>query len=90
MVLSEQALDEILEYLNKSITKLAQDTINNSEFQMEVQNLKDFLSSQYEIRLDNLLQRKNSNIHHLESGLKNKVIQKKRFLLDTIIKNLKP
>ena len=52
---------------------------------METGDLKQFLSNQYDIRLENLLQGKNSNVHHLESGMKNKTIQRKEFLLMGII-----
>ncbi len=86
MVLTEKILDEILNYLDDSVTKLGKDTQSSPEFQMGSDALKEFLSSQYEIRLDNLLQGKNSNIHHLESGMKNKTIQRKQILLDNIIK----
>ncbi len=85
MVLTEKTLDEILNYLDNSVTKLAKDTLGSPEFQMG-NNLKQFLSSQYDVRLDNLLQGKNSNIHHLESGMKNKTIQRKHILLESIIK----
>jgi len=78
MVLSEKTLDEILDYLDSSVTKLAQDTVASPEFQMSGNALEQFLSSQYDIRLDNLLQKKNSSIHHLESGMKNKIIQRKQ------------
>ena len=85
MVLTQKTLDEILIYLDNSITKLAKDTLSSPEFQMG-NDLKQFLSSQYDVRLDNLLQGKNSNIHHLESGMKNKTIQRKQTLLDSIKK----
>jgi hypothetical protein len=85
MVLTEKTLDEILNYLDNSITKLSKDSLSSPEFQLG-DNLKQFLSSQYDIRLDNLLQGKNSNIHHLESGMKNKTIQRKQILLESIIK----
>ena len=85
MVLTQKTLDEILNYLDNSITKLAKDTLSSPEFQMGG-DLKQFLSGQYDVRLDNLLQGKNSNIHHLESGMKNKTIQRKQTLLDSIIK----
>jgi hypothetical protein len=86
MVLTEKTLDEILSYLDSSITKLAKDTLSTPEFQMSGDILKEFLSGQYDVRLDNLLLGKNSNIHHLESGMKNKIIQKKQMLLQNIIK----
>jgi hypothetical protein len=88
MVLTEKTLDEILNYLDNSVAKLAKDILNNHEFQMNVGDLDQFLSSQYDVRLDNLLQGKNSNIHHLESGMKNKTIQRKKILLDSIKKEL--
>ena len=88
MVLTEKILDEILNYLDNSVAKLAKDTLNNHEFQMNDGDLDQFLSSQYDVRLDNLLQGKNSNIHHLESGMKNKTIQRKQILLDGIKKEL--
>ena len=87
MVLTEKTLDEILNYLDNSISKLSQETVDNPEFQMNDANLEEFLSNQYEIRLGNLLQRKNSDIHHLESGMKNKIIQRKQKRIDTIMKN---
>jgi hypothetical protein len=86
MVLNEKTLDEILNYLDNSIANLAKDALNRPEFQMSNDDLGQFLSSQYDVRLDNLLQGKNSNIHHLESGLKNKIIQRKQILLDEIKK----
>jgi len=88
MVLTEKTLDDILNYLDNSVTKLYKDTLNNHEFQMNDGDLHQFLSSQYDVRLDNLLQGKNSNIHHLESGMKNKTIQRKQILLDSIKKEL--
>ena len=89
MVLTEKILDEILNYLDNSISKLAQDTLNSPEFQMDNNALELFLSSQYDIRLDNLLQGKNSNIHHLESGMKNKIIQRKQKQINVIIKEFR-
>jgi len=86
MVLTENILEEILNYLNNSVSKLAQDTMNSPEFQISTGDLMQFLSNQYDIRLNNLLQGKDSNIHHLESGMKNKIIQRKQLLLDIIIK----
>jgi hypothetical protein len=88
MVLTEKILEEILNYLNNSVTKLAKDTLESPEFQMSIDDLGQFLSNQYDVRLDNLLQGKSSNIHHLESGMKNKIIQRKQLLLDTIKKEL--
>ena len=85
MVLSDSTLGEFLDYLDISIKKLAQQSLESSEFHTGG-NLEEFLSAQYDIRLDNLLQRKNSNIHHLESRTKNKIIQRKKNLIDEILK----
>ena len=89
MVLTDNTLEEILNYLDQSVTNLAKDTMNNAEFHMDENSLKGFLFSQYDIRLDNLLQRKDSNIHHLESNMKNKIIQKKQLLVEEILKEFK-
>ena len=47
-------------------------------------DLKSFVENQYDIRLDNLLKGKFSEINHLESGLKNKVIMRKQQLVNII------
>jgi hypothetical protein len=88
MVLNEKTLNDILTYLENSVGNLAKDTMTSHEFQMSSDDLVQFLSGQYDVRLDNLLQRKNSSIHHLESGMKNKTIQRKQILLDNIKKEL--
>ena len=82
-VLNEQTLNVILKYLEKSINSLAVEGLDNLEINSE-NELKNFLENQFDIRLENLLIAKNSSIHHLESGMKNTVIQKK----DEIIKKI--
>lgn len=77
-------LDDILRYLEKSLENLANDAINNLEYQNESQSLENFLSNQFDVRLQNLLEAKKSSIHHLESGMKNKVIQRKQKILGEI------
>jgi hypothetical protein len=81
MVINDTILDEILNYLDNSISGLA---IQQDFTQWN--DLKNFLDGQYDIRLDNLLRGKSSSIHHLESGLKNKVIMRKRSILDRLEK----
>ena len=76
-VLTQKALNEILQYLEKSINNLAMDGLENLELEGGTEGLKNFLENQFDIRLENLLITKNSSIHHLESGMKNKIIQKK-------------
>lgn len=82
--ITAKSLDELLDYLDKSIENLSKEAIKNSEFHIDIEKLEDFLSSQYDIRLENLLKSKNSSIHHLESGMKNKIIQKKKKIIDSI------
>jgi hypothetical protein len=79
-------LDKILEYLEKSITNLAKESFENIEIEGGLEGIKKFLENQFDIRLENLLIAKNSSIHHLESGMKNKVIQKKQGIISKIIK----
>jgi hypothetical protein len=81
MVINEQILDEILNYLDNSINGLAL----QQDFTQWI-DLQNFLLGQYDIRLDSLLLGKSSSIHHLESGLKNKVIMRKQRLLDRLEK----
>ena len=85
-VLTEKILNDILEYLEKSINNLAIDTFDNLEIEGGIQGVKSFLENQFDIRLENLLVGKKSSIHHLESGMKNKVIQKKQEIIERITK----
>ncbi len=84
-MLSEKTLEEILSYLEKSINNLAKDAFGNLEFEGKIQ-VEKFLQNQFEIRLENLLIAKNCSIHHLESGMKNKIIQRKQKIFDQISK----
>ncbi|MDC1136733.1 hypothetical protein OAS76_03015 [Nitrosopumilus sp.] len=83
-ILSQEILNDILEYLEKSMNNLASEAFNNLEIQGGV---KDFLENQFDIRLENLLIAKKSSIHHLESGMKNKIIQKKQKIIERISKD---
>ena len=85
-VLTEKILNDILEYLEKSINNLAIDAFDNLEIEGGIQGVKSFLENQFDIRLENLLISKKSSIHHLESGMKNKVIQKKQETIERISK----
>ena len=82
-VLTGKTLDEILDYLERSINNLAKEVFENLE-EGGLQGTYDFLQNQFDIRLENLLTAKNSSIHHLESGMKNKVIQRKQDIFDKI------
>ena len=85
-ILSQESLKSILEYLEKSINNLAIDGIDNLEIEGGIEGIKNFLENQFDIRLENLLISKNSSIHHLESGMKNLVIQKKQEIIEKISK----
>ena len=85
-ILSENGLEEILSYLEKSINNLAKDAFENLEIDGGFEGIENFLQNQYDLRLENLLLAKNSSVHHLESGLKNKIIQKKQIVFEKISK----
>ncbi len=89
MVLTGKILDEILSYLDNSINNLAKEAFENLELGGGFQGVEEFLQSQFDIRLENLLIAKKSSIHHLESGMKNKVIQKKQSIFENILKQYK-
>jgi len=88
-LLTEKILEEILSYLEKSINNLAKETFQNLEFDDGFQGAENFLKNQFDIRLENLLVAKSSSIHHLESGTKNKIIQRKQRIFDQISKQYK-
>jgi len=85
-LLTEKILEETLSYLEKSIRNLAKETFKNLEFEDGFQGAKNFLQNQFDIRLENLLVAKSSSIHHLESGMKNKIIQRKQTIFEQISK----
>ncbi len=87
-VITEQTLEDILSYLEKSINNLAKEAFENLGFD-EKSHAEEFLQNQYDIRLENLLVGKNSGIHHLESGMKNKIIQRKQMIFEQISKQYK-
>ncbi len=84
LLFDQKILDETLEYLEKSIAGLAMEARESLEME-NMERLKSFLEDQFDIRLENLLVAKNTSVHHLESGMKNRVIQRKRQILDDIL-----
>jgi hypothetical protein len=86
MILTQKIMDEILEYLEKSMSNMAKDAFENLELKGDIKEMEKFLHNQFDIRLENLLLSKNSSIHHLESSMKNIVIQRKEKILDKILK----
>ncbi len=80
----EKNIDELLLYLEKSMNNLAKDAFDNLEIEGGYQGVEKFLQNQFDIRLENLLAAKNSSIHHLESSMKNKIIQKKQLIFKKI------
>ena len=89
MVLTENTLDELLAYMEKSMNNLAKEAFANLELGGEFSRVENFLQNQFDIRFENLLMAKNSGIHHLESKMKNKAIQRKQKILEQIIKEFK-
>jgi len=87
-IITEKILEDILSYLEKSINNLAKEAFENLGFD-EKSHAEEFLQNQYDIRLENLLVGKNSGIHHLESGMKNKIIQRKQMIFEQISKQYK-
>ena len=85
--LTEKTIGEILEYLERSVTKLGKEMIN-LESQSNFEEFEYFISNQFDIRLENILKAKNSSIHHLESKMKNMVIQRKNMIIDRITKQM--
>ena len=80
----EKNVDELLSYLEKSMNNLAKDAFDNLEIEGGYQGVENFLQNQFDVRLENLLSSKNSSIHHLESSMKNKIIQKKQLIFKKI------
>jgi len=89
MVLTEKTLEEIISYLDKSINNLAKDAFENLEVEGGFSGIENFLQNQFDVRLENLLVAKKSSIHHLESGMKNKIIQRKQIIFDNISRQYK-
>ncbi|MGY5151593.1 MAG: hypothetical protein ACW9XA_04935 [Candidatus Nitrosopumilus sp. bin_6a] len=89
MVLTAKMLDEILDNLDTSIENLARESFGNFEGPGGFEEIQVFLQSQFDIRLENSLAVKNSSIHHLESGMKNKIIQRKQLIINRISKQYK-
>jgi len=89
MVLTEKTLEDIISYLDKSINNLAKDAFENLEVEGGFSGVENFLQNQFDVRLENLLVAKKSSIHHLESGMKNKIIQRKQIIFDNITKQYK-
>ena len=88
-IITEKKLEEILTYLKKAMNNLAKEALENLELEGGVEEMKNFLEGQFDIRLENLLIVKNSSTHHLESSMKNKIIQRKNEMLNEILKQHK-
>jgi len=87
--MTPQILEGILAYMENVMNNLAKETIENIEIEENVKWVEGFLQNQFDVRLENLLGAKNSSIHHLESGMKNIVIQRKQKILEEIFNQYK-
>ncbi len=83
IILTEKIIDEILNHLERSTLERSK-KLESSEFRTKHQEIEKILADEFDTDLENMLQSKNSSIHHLESGVKNKIIQKKKEMLDRI------
>ena len=63
---------------------IAKELVENLEIDGGLAGILSFLENQFDVRLENMLVAKKSSIHHLESGMKNKVIQRKQIILDRV------
>lgn len=88
-VITQGTIEEILTYLEKSINNLSKEAFENLELGDSLDITINFLGSQFDIRLENLLVAKGSSIHHLESGMKNKIIQRKQEIIQNVTKQSK-
>lgn len=89
MVLTQKTLDDILGHVENSVSNLVKEAFENFEIDEGVKGIENFLQNQFDVRLENLLVAKNCSIHHLESGMKNAVIQRKRKMLEEIFNRYK-
>ena len=80
----ENIINELLVYLERSLGKLAIESTGSLEISNRAQ-MRIFLESQFDIRLENLLAVKNISIHHLESGIKANIIQQKQKMIDRLL-----
>lgn len=80
-IASEKELNEIVTYVEKSISNLAHNM--KSDFS-DSESLVNFLAKQYDMRLNNLLEAKGNSIHYLESKTKNNIIQRKKDFLKNL------
>jgi hypothetical protein len=84
MVLTPHILDDVLGYMENVMKNLAKEAFENLEIEGDMKGMEIFLHNQFDVRLENVLKAKNSSIHHLESGMKNSVIQRKRKIFEEI------
>jgi len=71
------------------MNNLAKEALENLELEGGVEEMRNFFEGQFDVRLENLLMVKNSSIHHLESSMKNKIIQRKNEILNEILEQHK-
>ena len=84
MAVTQQILDDILRYMESAMKNLAKDAFESLDIEGDVKGIENFLQNQFDVRLENLLKTKNSSIHHLESGMKNSIIQRKQRMFEKI------
>lgn len=80
-MINDSQLDEILSSLDNSIRNLS---MIHAYEHTDWLSMKNYLDKQFEDLLENLLSEKGTSIHHLESGMKNRVIIKKHEIFSKI------
>lgn len=76
-MINDAQLDEILSSLDNSAKNLA---MLHAHEHTDWLSMKNYLDKQYEELLENLLAENGTSIHHLESGMKNRIIIRKHEL----------
>jgi len=83
-VISDSQLDEMLDRVESGLKSMM-----GYEFQADARlpdgSMRDFLAVQYDVRLGNFLEAAGTSIHHLESGIKNRIIIRKQKFFDELL-----
>ena len=77
----ESQIESVLDQVENGLrSMMGEDSSSHGNSDESAKNnpMKGFFENQYEIRLANLLKATGSDIHHLESGIKNKIILRKQ------------
>lgn len=79
-VLTGAMLDEILEYLERSLAGSVPGLLGGQA------PSEAFVAAQFDARLESLLAARGSGTHHLESGMKARVIRRRREIIAAVVR----